>query len=115
MRRIDVMSGPERRRRWGDEEKRAIVAAAFAPGAIVADVARRADVCASQVYRWRRDLETQPTAEFAEVLVLPDPPLRPSSPESPSAIEIRLPNSVHMRIPSTIPADLAAAVIKALR
>ena len=29
---------------------------AFAPGAIVADVARRASVCAGQIYRWRQEL-----------------------------------------------------------
>jgi hypothetical protein len=31
------MTGPERRRRWSDGDRREIVAAAFAPGAIVAD------------------------------------------------------------------------------
>jgi len=29
------MTGPERRRSWSEEQKRAIVSAAFAPGAIV--------------------------------------------------------------------------------
>ncbi|MBK8906747.1 MAG: transposase [Rhodospirillales bacterium] len=32
MARVEVLSGPERRRRWSEEQKRAIVAAAFAPG-----------------------------------------------------------------------------------
>jgi len=39
MARVEVITGPERRRRWSDEEKRAIVAASFAPGAVVRDVA----------------------------------------------------------------------------
>jgi Transposase len=39
-----LISGPERRRRWSEKQKRALVAAAFAPGAIVSEVARRADV-----------------------------------------------------------------------
>ena len=42
MSRIEVLSGPERRRRWSAEEKRSIVAEAFAPGASVCAVARRA-------------------------------------------------------------------------
>jgi transposase len=41
-----------RRPRWSGEQKRAIVAAAFGPGA----VARQADVTPSLIYRWRRDL-----------------------------------------------------------
>jgi transposase len=41
---VEVLAGPERRRRWSVEQKQAIVAAAFGPGAVVRDVARRADV-----------------------------------------------------------------------
>jgi transposase len=44
MESVEVPSGPERRRRWGIEQKQAIVAAAFEPGAGVRDVARQADV-----------------------------------------------------------------------
>ena len=50
---VQILTGPERRRRWSEGEKRAIVAAAFAPGVVMAEVARRADVCPSQIYRWR--------------------------------------------------------------
>lgn len=35
MSRVEVLSGPERRRRWSTEQKRSIVAEAFAPGASV--------------------------------------------------------------------------------
>jgi transposase len=44
MAKFQLLSGPERRHRWSEEQKRAVVAAAFAPGAIVAEMARRADV-----------------------------------------------------------------------
>jgi len=54
MAQIHVLTGPERRRRFSLEEKRRLVGAAFAPGAVVSEVARRADVCASLIYRWRR-------------------------------------------------------------
>jgi transposase len=32
MARVEVITGPERRRRWSEEQKRAIVAASLAPG-----------------------------------------------------------------------------------
>ena len=44
MGQVTVFSGPERRRRWSDEERLQIVAEAFAPGARVAEVCRRHDV-----------------------------------------------------------------------
>jgi transposase len=40
---VELLAGPERRRRWSFEQKQAIVAAAFGPGAVVRDVARQAD------------------------------------------------------------------------
>jgi transposase len=56
MSRVEVLSGPERRRRWSTEQKRSIVAEGFAPGASVREVARLRDVVPGQIYRWRRDL-----------------------------------------------------------
>ena len=56
MSQVTVYSGVERRRWWSDEQKRALIEAAFAPDAVVAEVARAADVRPSQIYRWRRDL-----------------------------------------------------------
>ena len=55
---VEVLSGPERRRRWSAEQKRSIVAEAFAPGASVCEVARRRDVVPGQIYRWRHDLRS---------------------------------------------------------
>ena len=56
MARMEIITGPERRRSWSEEQKQTIVDAAFAPGAIVAEVARRVAVCAGQIYRWRQEL-----------------------------------------------------------
>ena len=67
---VEVLSGPERRRRWSAEQKRSIVAEAFAPGASVCEVARRRDVVPGQIYRWRHDLRSI-AAEFAKVTVTP--------------------------------------------
>jgi len=55
---FQIIAGVERHRKWSDEQKRTIVTAALAPGAVVSDVARRADVGANQIYRWRRELAT---------------------------------------------------------
>jgi transposase len=49
MARVEVISGVERRRRWSADQKRAIGAAAFSPGAVVSEVARRADVNSGQI------------------------------------------------------------------
>jgi len=49
-----VLNGPERRRRWSEEDRRRIVQAAFSPGAVVADVARRHDVSTALIYNWRK-------------------------------------------------------------
>ena len=55
MTRLEIITGTERRRSWSEEQKQTIVDAAFAPGAIVAEVARRVAVC-GQIYRWRQEL-----------------------------------------------------------
>ena len=78
MSRVEVISGPERRRRWNEEQKRAIVAEAFAPGASVSAVARRTDVGTGQIYRWRREL-CGAVAGFTEVVVSQPPCERPKS------------------------------------
>lgn len=111
MSRVEVMSGAERRRRWSEEQKRAIVAEAFAPGASVSVVARRADVVPGQIYRWRRELGSA-AAGFAEVVVSPSSCERAET--DASAVEIALGRDIRVRIPVTTPKDLACAVIKAV-
>ena len=51
--RMEVLTRPERRRRWSDEEKLRIVREALEPGVRYADVARRHDISAPQLYQWR--------------------------------------------------------------
>ena len=117
-------------------EKRRLVGAAFAPGAVVSEVARRADVCASLIYRWRRELGQAPCG-FAEVIVAPmirgggdgaddqrrlsaSPRVeaaRPSGADTVAtpSIEIEFAGASRVRIPASVPAELAVAVIAALR
>ena len=72
MSQITVISRPERRRVWTDQQKRELVAAVSAPGANVAEIARRADLRPNQIYRWRRQMG-QAAQDFAEVQVQADP------------------------------------------
>ena len=111
MSRVEVLSGPERRRRWSTEQKRSIVAEAFAPGASVREVARLRDVVPGQIYRWRRDLRSDASG-FAEVVVAPDR-IERSGTDAP-ALTIELGRDIRVRIAATAPAALVSAVIKAL-
>jgi transposase-like protein len=52
MRGAQVIPGPGGRRRWSDEQKRALLEA-FAPDASVGAVAPRVDVVPAQMCRWR--------------------------------------------------------------
>ena len=51
-----VLVRVERRRRWSDEEKLAILKETTQPNAIVAVVARRHGIGTGQLYTWRRQL-----------------------------------------------------------
>ena len=113
MARFEVITGPERRRRWSEDQKRAIVAESFAPGAVVSDVARRADVSPGQIYRWRQELRA--VAGFAQLLIAPGETAAAdnAAPCAEPAIEVEV-GKARVRIPGSIPAGLAAAVVKAL-
>jgi transposase len=110
MARVEVITGAERRRRWSAEQKRAIVAESLAPGAVVTEIARRAEIGTGQIYRWRRELGVG--KGFAPVLIAPagdDAGCRAAP-----AIEIEFAGEARVRIPASVPAGLAAAVVKAL-
>ena len=51
----DVL-GRERRRRWHDEEKLAVILEVGVDGASVTSVAQRHEVTRQQIYTWRREL-----------------------------------------------------------
>jgi transposase len=109
MARVEVITGPERRRRWSAEQKRAIVAASLAPGAVVTEIARRAEICPGQIYRWRREIRVG--NGFAQVLIAP---VSGAGCPAVPAIEIEFAGKARLRIPASIPTGLAAAVVKAL-
>ena len=62
LRRVEVIAGGGRRRRWTDEEKAWIVAESLDPATTVAAVARRYGLHASQLFVWRQQLQRRAAA-----------------------------------------------------
>jgi transposase len=72
-RRVEILTGPSRRRKWSAEEKGRIVAETLEPGARVAEVAQRWQLCPQQIFGWRREARQAPKASAEEP---PSPPLQ---------------------------------------
>ena len=66
----DGDDGPQQRRRWSDAERLKILEAVFAPGTVVADVARQFDVATSLIYKWRREQLAQSQPAFLPVMIV---------------------------------------------
>jgi transposase len=116
---MTVISGPERRRRWSEAERDEIVAASFAPGAVVAEVARQFDVSTSLIYKWRREAQ-QPGPMFVPAVMaegegsLVPVVSRAGHADSP-AIRLDLASGTTVSIAATAPARLILAVLRGLR
>lgn len=54
--RVEIL-GQERRRRWRDEDKLAIVASVGVGGATITEVAHQHDISRQQIYTWRSELK----------------------------------------------------------
>jgi len=132
-RRVEVLTGPGRRRRWSAEEKAQIVAEAMAPGATVSEVARRWQLSSQQVFGWRREalagllalpagtpVAGPPVPAFVPILaepaVLPAVPARVPAPEAASGpmIEVEVAGAV-VRVPAGVDAALLTSVLRAVR
>ena len=99
---VTVLCGPERRRRWSASEKARIVAASYAPGATVAEVARRHDVHPNLLHHWRR--QAKRAAEVGGgVNLLPVTVKAPvnRAPAS-GSIEIELGDAVRVRVDAAV-------------
>ena len=78
-RRVEVITGVGRRRRWTDEEKARIVAESLNPATTVSAVARRYGLHASQLFTWQRQLATPMVHELpAFVPVVAEDTLAPA-------------------------------------
>jgi transposase len=113
MTQMTLMTGAERRRRWSGDERRQILEAAMAPGAIVAEVGRRWDVSTSLIYKWRREeLVAAQGSRFARVML--EDKADSSAPKADGTITVEL-GGARVRIGAGASAALAAAVMKALK
>jgi transposase len=111
-RRVEVLTGPGRRRRWSSEAKARIVAEALAPGAVVADVARRWQVCPQQVFGWRREMRASSALSFVPLVAEQPVEAQEASPAPP--MELHLAGGL-LRIPPGTDAALLTTVLRALR
>ena len=62
VRRLELITGTGRRRRWSDDDKARIVIESLKPGANVSELARRHGMSPQQLFGWRREAR----ALFAE-------------------------------------------------
>jgi transposase len=119
---MTLITGAERRRRWNEEDRARILAAILEPGAVVAEVARAADVSTSLVYKWRREARagalTSDAPGFASVVVEAPPAaalsLPPPTHAEPGIIVVEM-REARVRIGADAPAAAITATLKALR
>jgi len=112
MKQIEIITSSERRRYWRREEKERWVAALEEPGAVAADVARRAGVAPSLLYRWRQQLTARrPAPSFVPVAVAP---AQERAPPPVSTITIEFQSGARVKIDGAPDAGLLASVIGAL-
>ena len=118
-RRIEVITGVERRRRWSEQDKARIVAESLKPGVIVAEVARRYGMHRNQLYGWRSAFGVQPAKTgqtckaqgFVPVTVVPE---TPEGSVSGAVIEIVI-GSVSVRLTGAIDAAALRQVLEVIR
>ena len=137
--RVEVITGPERRRRWSDEEKLQLVAEACRPGNSVSQVARQRGISASQLFGWRRqalakglitDNRSAPSAApaltFSPVEVAEEPATADAGEQARPArrrrgirssrtIEVELKNGDRVRVEGCADASLVSRIISALK
>jgi transposase len=115
--RVEVLTGPGRRRAWDEAAKARVVAESYAPGAVVSAVARRWQIAPQQLFTWRREaraagLEAS-RGEAAFVPIVAEP-LAAEVAGSEAIIEVVLAGAVVRVSPGVDPA-LLAAVLRAVR
>jgi transposase len=75
VRRLEVITGALRRRRWSNEAKARIVAESLAPGVVISEVARRHDLRPQQLFAWRHQAKqgrlVLPAEDLSFVPVVP--------------------------------------------
>jgi len=109
-----------KRRSWALEEKRRIVDESLEDGASIAEVARRYDLNANQLFTWRRQFGVEPTAlqELAPILpvtITPDTKAADSDLRSTGQMEVVLAEGDRIIVWSDVETAALSRVVKALR
>src|SRR4051812_45953133 len=114
-RRIEVITGVGRRRRWTDGEKAWIVAESLDPATTTSAVARRYGLHPSQLFVWRQQLAAAAAARgapgFVPVVVAED---APAPAGTAGRIEIALGPAV-VRVGADVDAAALRRVLEAVR
>jgi transposase len=114
-RRIEVITGPERRRRWSVDQKLAIVAESLRPGASPTAVARKHGLSTGQLYTWRGRYARRAASGFTRVELV-DGHLRAEPAARPAGlIEIVLPDGVIVRAEASVSEKFLRRVLSAVR
>lgn len=122
---MEIILG-QARRRWSEDEKRALVAETFADGQTVNGVARRHNISRSMLFGWRKQYcetlgfappTSTPIGLTPVAIAGPEPGTPPASALSPAAtplIELEFGRGIRLRIFCSADPGLVAAVMKAL-
>lgn len=118
-RRLEVLTGPERRRRYSASEKAELVAETLRPGACAARIARRHGLHPQQLYTWRRQARRGELALRDEDLPMFAPIMAPTTAAGPDAaggsgIVLAL-GDLRLSFGPEVPAGRVAAIVSALR
>jgi transposase len=126
-REVGTSEAGGKRRRWPEVLKRELVAATFEPGASVSIVARRHDLNANQLFKWRRQFAgaversaAVAPAGLVPVEIMPRAPAISGTTAEPmpaaGSIEIALSGGVRVRIKGAVdPAAVTAAVAAVMK
>ena len=144
LRRLELITGTGRRRRWSTDEKARILVESLKPGANISEVARRNGLSPQQLFGWRREVrEPEPAASpapirgrpkkersgapgpdtapthFAPIVIAAPvaPPALPPPPPtggSPGAIEITIGDAV-VRVSGQVDVAVLVSALRAVR
>jgi transposase len=112
--RVEVLTGPGRRRTWDEATKARVVAESCAPGAVVSGVARRWQIAPQQLFTWRREARVaNPAATLGFVPIVADPPAAEVA-SSGAMLEVVFAGAV-VRVSPGVDAGLLSVVLRAVR
>jgi transposase len=120
----ELLTQPERRRRWTVEQKLALVAEAVRPGASMTQIARRYGISTGLLYTWRRLAQQGELSSLAPVLanspgfipveIVPEIPPRVAGDEGAGVMIIELPGERRVRVDRHVDTEALRRVLAAL-